>query len=373
MSLTLNMSSDERNARERAMLVEHYHRISELEQTIALSDNPNRHAEALGDLVQGFTGLNRLSLMRTGVYTPNTMFETLLAHAHTPKSSFDKLQAYFPSFDAARWEPKPSMLAPTPTHLGTITKEQQRAMYCLAAWNTTSTMWSMTNLLRNNSKMAWKNVPLVVRKDPLFQQILALRCPAFYQSVVKDMPSFSWNPYACALSFKASGLIPEPLWSTLLDNAAFGKLMDHRTTRHPINKREDPFVYRFSSDQLPTLLDVHPAMFIQGMLKNETLRNSEEAQAWFVPMLEAMCKKSVLDSSYLDSFAPNLDDPRSQDTLIEVLQSFSPQHAQSLHMYRTLQSPQEAYMTWISSTGTQLVNPSACVVELPLPCLDLEA
>lgn len=371
MSFTSDLSSEERDSHANALLREVFYAMPALDQTLALSDDPKHYEAALGEDFQTFTGLNRLSTLRIlRILEPlDDPLETLIACNHKATRAGNAIKAHFPHFDKDTWISKPTLFGARQPGFELLNTHQQLATYQLAAWNTSAVVWNLTNLLKPSWKKHWDAVPAFIQEDPTFQQILALRCPGMFQEVLKSQPDLTWNPYACALSFKALGLPPDVSWCKLLDNDTFAQLMDHRAVHHPLHQRHDHYVYGFTPDKLPTLLDVHPGLFVQGAMRSAHLRDSAMAQRWFTPMLEAMFKKCMDVPTYASTLITTMNevyDGHAQ--LLSTLEQLAPDYARTLHVHNTLLPPHESYAAWLNSNASML---RTSVPSYPLPEMEL--
>lgn len=366
MSLTSSMSPETRRVYQNAMQREVYESLPSIGKTLALDKDAKLHANFLGADWYGLKGLDRLIAVAVGGVSmyPFDALETLVVYTNKYPQHDYEFKTHFPSIRAERWRDAHFIGG---LHRSALAKElpenQQLALYQWAAWN--------CRLGAGNDKdtgadiKVWDAAPEFVRANTLMQQIIALRSPVVLQECVRRNPSHDWDTYAIGLSLMQTGLSHQVPWYTLLDNDIFAQLMQPSLGKHTVQGLHKPHLYQFPEDKLPTLLSVHPALFIHGVLHNRALRESPMAVQWFVPMLEAAFTK-VLDNA---SYANDLTQPRTVSTeqagrFDKMLERFAPQYMQLLPVYESLHSADVAYTKWAKGCARALLDQSLAV-ELP--------
>lgn len=371
MSPAFKLSPKNRRSLQLEMQRETYALMTPIDKTLALARNPRLYSEVLGADWYALTGVDRLyavSITATSLYPLNPV-ETLVACAVEPQQHVDALQMHFPDIQPDQWK---AALAIGGLHHNAdshkLPENQQLALYQWAAWNTTLGVGLHPDTGANIE--AWEAAPECVRMDPMMQQIVAIKCPVVLQECIRRSPKKVWNSRAIGLSLKQTSISPQVPWYTLMDNATFEMLMVDSLKEHLVLGRSEPHLYDFPLDKLPTLRNVHPALFLHGVLHNKTLRESSVAKEWFVPMLEAVFLKTLDNSAYIrDLLAPQDLGAAMSHRFDVVLEQFAPQYMLLLPAYQSVHLCDVAYTRWAKACAQAVQNPQETFL---LPELDME-
>lgn len=334
-------------------------------KTLALDKDAKLHANFLGADWYGLKGLDRLIAVTVGGVSmyPFNALETLITYASKYPHQDHELRTHFPSIRTERWRDAHFTGGlHRSSVMGELPENQQLALYQWAAWN--SRLGAGQDKDTGADIKVWDAAPEFVRANSLMQQIIALRSPVVLQECVRRNPKLAWDTHAIALSLMQTGLSHQMPWYTVLDNSTFAQLMQP-CPGHRVLGLHKPHLYQFPEDKLPTLQDVHPALFIHGVLHNRTLRESPIAAQWFVPMLEASFKKALVNSSYVnDLITPRSVSAEQAARFDQMLERFAPHYAQLLHVYQSLHPADVVHTKWAKGCARALLD-QGLAMELP--------
>lgn len=336
-----------------------FNAMSAFNKTLALARDARTYCDALGAEKYAFTGIDRLCTVPILAFSlsPLSTIETLVANAAQPFSKPDSLLTHFPQISAREWAASALTggLHYSQSAQHRLLPNQLLALYQWAAWK--KTLGSAMLPISNPDINAWLAAPEFVQNDSILQHIIALKSPVVLQECVARSPNTEWDKRAIALSLKYTGLSTHIPWYELLDDASFAMLLEPDRENHPVLGKHMPHLYQFPVDKLPVLRDVHPALFIHGVLHNRKLRESLAATQWFVPMLEASFIKVLNSPLYINEVIKPRDTSAEQANRFDnVLEQFAPNYNRLLQVYQGLHESDAAYTHWAQGCARAMMN-----------------
>lgn len=321
----------------------------------------------LGDeRLNALEGVERLAAVSRAphLFEPQNALESLIMGFKKPWRLVDVLKPYEPELGPDDWTriAANDWMLPSDPKLPSLSPAAQLLLYRVGAWRD---HFVFVGRPIEEKLVVWDSIPEAVRRDPLMQQIVALKSSDLFEVLVARDPNWGWDSFAHALFLQKSGP-PSAKWIQRLPEEIVRMVFPYNKHNNQINAMNAELLH-FADSQLPLIQELNPALFIQGLIFDRDRREEPQAALWFDRMWAGVLKKTAKDPSYaalIISKKSMVDDGLHVE---KVFNMFAPDAVSTIGISLALEdSPALAWTHWLVAQA----NASQADYAMALPDLD---
>ena len=222
-----------------------------------------------------------------------------------------------------------------------------------------------------------ETLPEYLRTDSFAQHITAAGNPSLFAGMLESS-KVALDSDAVAIGFCSDSHVVRRDWHSYMSISTFEQLICYESREFSKgNPRlyvedvylKDPKLLMFTPEQLPSVLEHNPALYLHNVVLNNDIRNSEnQVNTWFKPMLYQSLGRCVKDAGYADQILASLKSPRGPKWFERTFLKYAPEEFEFLKVCESLYagervSKYDIYKHWLNGLVDKLEHNTT----LPLP------
>lgn len=355
---------------EQDKVLAHYDALLPVQQAVHMTTQFGDFMFVLGqDRVDALQGISRLSAVSRAPHLlqPQNALEVLLMGFRKPWRLIEELKPYAPELVEEDWTriAKTDWMIPNEPKLAVLSPPAQLLLYRVGAWRNS---YVFVGRPVEEKLAVWDTIPEAVRRDPLMQQIVAIKSPDLFEALIDRDPAWSWDVTAQAL-FLQNSAIPSARWIQRVPDDVVRMVFAYNKHNTKINALDMDLLH-FSDAQLPLLEELNPALFIQGLIMDRDRREEPQASLWFDRMWNSVLKKTAQDPGYANLLINQRTMVHDGVHVERVFKLFNPEAIETIGVSLALEDDTMlAWRNWLLARA----NASVADHSITLPDLDTPA